>query len=149
VLALAGAAQGSGALGAGPQLGALSFTATGPTAGTLLLDVTLATKGSPAVPSPIVAATFAAAAVTLQKFDSSTGWSDASPSVSFLAASSQIALDVTGLTSGTRYRLSIDQPFAQPLADDQGRAVSPTRYARLLAFVADSSGTTLQLDPAL
>ncbi len=147
VLALAGAAQGSGSLGSGPAIGTLSYVASGATSGSLFLDVNLATKASPPVASPIVTSTFSPTAVKLEAFDSTTGWSDAAPTIKYNPSPSQIELDVTGLAAGKRYRLSIDQPFATPMADDQGRAVLPSRYARLIGFVPD--GSNLKLDPSL
>lgn len=146
VLSLARDAHASGGAGVGPALGALSFTPSGATAGSFFVDVDLASKGTPPTDSPIVTATFDPAAVKLEVFDATSGWSDTGPSVTYNPSPSRIEVKASGLAADARYRLSIDQSFAAPVADDQGRALAPIRWVRLLALVAD--GSQLKLDPA-
>jgi hypothetical protein len=146
---LTGAARASGAIGGGPSIGALSFTAATATSGAFLIDVALVSAGTPPVASPIVAGTFTAAAgaMKLESLDAG-GWTDVPVTATYSASPSQIKVDVAaGLAAGPRFRLSFDPPFATPVADDQGRALLPQRYAHLLAFVPD--GALIKLDPAV
>ncbi len=150
LLGVGGSANVSGTLGDGPRLGAVTFVhAPSPAPlgeGTLSIAIDLATSATPPALSPIVDATVAATKVHLEELKS-TGWSSLTGTLTFDPTGPKIDLKVSGLAAGPRYRLSIEQPFGTPIADEEGRALTPTNWARRLAFVAD--GALLRLDPSV
>jgi hypothetical protein len=150
---LSAAGLEGGALGGGPHIGPLSFTATAADAGTLSLPVALAETGSPPVAAPLVEATFDPASVKAHRLDPTLGWQDVTPPPAGIAYEAtpapRIRIDLgPGLTAGPRFRLTIEPPFATPVVDAVGRPLQPLRFARLFAFVTDAGGN-LQLDPAV
>jgi hypothetical protein len=152
-LALTTAGLESGGLGAGPRVTALAFAATAADAGTLSLPVALAPAGDPPVAAPLVEATFDPAAVKVHRLDPALGWQDVTPAPASIAYEATPAPRIRiglgpGLAAGPRFRLTVEPPFATPVADAAGRPLQPPRLARLFAFVTDAGGN-LQLDPAV
>jgi hypothetical protein len=151
VLALAASASDSGMVGTGPRAGAVAFVGTAADAGDLTVPITLGHSGSPAVDTPLEASTLDAADVAIRRLDAGVGWVDITPpaaSITLVAAPPAIKITfANGLAAGKRYRLAIEPPPSDPIADTLGRPLTPLPLVRSFAFVA--SGGTLILDPAL
>jgi hypothetical protein len=139
-----------GSLGSGPSAGGLTFTAdaANPTkAGTLRLAVALATGGSPPGPIPLVDKTFLPAFVKVEVLSSITGWKDITPTAANITyESGATPPDVKivfsqDLADGPPFRLTIDPPFAAPIADHSGHPLP--RVARTFRFVLDAGKLVL------
>jgi hypothetical protein len=145
----------SGELGGGPRAGALRFIAdaTNPaTAGELRLEIALADAGNPPLPSPLVANTFEPSFIKVAALDPANDWADVTPSgsgaIAYDASSTPPAVRIAfaqDLAAGQVFRLTLDAPFATPVADTAGRPLP--RVARQFAFVLNSSGA-LELAPS-
>jgi hypothetical protein len=148
LLDLGFAASQSGAIGAGPTLGELSFDGSGPDAGTLALEVKLHDDGSG--PAPLAEGTFDPAVVQVHEFDDANGkWlAAATATVSYQASPPRIKVDfASGDIAAGRFRLSILPPDETPIIDAAMRPLRPGRIARHFHLVVDPNTNKLALAP--
>ena len=150
LLRLALAAGDSGAGLSGPSFTDLQFTIdpVDATSGVLLAGLSLLTSGTPATATPIAAGTFNASYVGLSRFDAGT-WTDLTGSIAAsLDPAPGIALKINGaIKLDTVFRVTVDQPLAEPIADATGRPLQPLRFARQFRLVKDAAGN-VQLVPS-
>ena len=147
VLGLMASAAAAGNAGRGLGGWPIQYQASAADAGTLSLG-----KPPPFhAGAAIVASTFDPSYVTVHRLDTISGWQ---PVTITATLNTDGSFDLTipgGLSAGPRFRVAIDPPFHKPIADADGRAIVPVRFAQLFAFVADTSVTpnTLKLDPSV
>ena len=150
LLNLALAAGDSGAGLAGPSFTDLQFTVdpNDTTSGVLLAGLSLLSSGMPPAATPIAAGTFKTAYVGLSRFDAGT-WTDLAASIAVsLDPAPGVAVKITGAVQlDTVFRVTVDQPFAAPIADANGRPLQPLRFARQFRLVKDAAGN-VQLVPS-
>jgi hypothetical protein len=146
------AASNAELVGSGPSYGALEFKGASATGGTL----TIAVDGDLWPDSPLGTGSALLTANLYELIESGGSgtigtWSKSSFSATYDKPSSgnpgSIALACAGLSEG-RYRISIENDFAQPAVDKKMRPLPP-RWARHLRLVKDQSSGNLTLADSL
>jgi hypothetical protein len=130
----------SGTLGVGPFIKSVWFNKASSN-----LEVSVVPAAGS---SAVVAATFMASMVTLEKLDTTAGWQVATSAGPATLAGNKILVpvssaDLTINSPATIFRLTITAPINTPIVDTQGRPLTPNPFARTLQCVADSSGSAV------
>jgi hypothetical protein len=138
-------------LGDGPSFGAVTFTGTSATAGTLAIAVELA-GATPATLVPLAPSPLASAKVSVWQFADDGTWTDVTPAAADItyvaAAPARFELHWNdGLVDQGRYRVVIESEPARPIVDMGMRPLTPSRFVRQLRL--SSVGGTLALSPTL
>ena len=135
---------GSSALENGPRLTGIGWTATSATGGSLQVPVELITDAPAVVPTQLALGTWKKSMFSVARVDPITfKWSDVTPAaakVQYLPANQAFQLDwPSGGNSldAALYRVTLNQPFEQPVTDEAGRPLRPLLFARQFTLVVD------------
>ncbi len=130
----------SGVLGTGPRISNLLFTGAGLDAGSLRIEVTLVSEGSPAVPIPLAEGTFDPAFVQVHEYDDTAfQWKPMTTTTVYNATPPHILLTWAAgtLVTGGRYRMVLDPPQSTPVVDRKMRPLMPAPFAAQFRLVDD------------
>jgi hypothetical protein len=124
----------------------VAFTGSGLDAGSLRIDLTLVSEGSPAAPVPLAEGTFDPAMLAVHEYDdtafkwnpvtTTAVYNDTPPHILLTWAAGTLAVD-------GRYRVTLNSPHAAPVVDRKMRPLSPASFATQFRLVDDGSGNLI------